>query len=106
MIIDNRNVVCISTFPYEANTPLIVDSNAMLTGSITLELLKLIRRWNEKGFQLACRSEHFQLPGRKTLNAAWKLTRKTPLINPLSFPAPEGLDHYKILSHYVSNVKR
>ena len=34
--------------PREANTVLVVDSDAVLTGSITLELLKTIARWDSK----------------------------------------------------------
>jgi len=35
MIINNLNIVCIPIFPFEADSPLIVNANAMLAFSIT-----------------------------------------------------------------------
>jgi hypothetical protein len=46
MIINNFDVFCESIQPTKADSPLIIDANAALTGTISLECLKVIARWN------------------------------------------------------------
>ena len=46
MVINNFDTVRAAICPTEANTPLIVDSNAVLTRTIALECLKMIAGWN------------------------------------------------------------
>jgi len=42
MVIHNLNVVGISTTPYKADAPLIVDANAVLSFSVTFERFQSI----------------------------------------------------------------
>jgi len=51
VVVDNFDIVRIWISPSEANSVLIVDSDAMLTASIALECLKPISRRNRQVFQ-------------------------------------------------------
>ena len=46
MIINDLNLIGIVGFPDEANAPLIVDPDAVLSSSITFQFLKSIGWWN------------------------------------------------------------
>jgi hypothetical protein len=46
MIVDNFNFVGVAAFPAEANTPFLVDSDAVLILSIAVKLLESITRRN------------------------------------------------------------
>jgi hypothetical protein len=48
VIVDDFNIMRLAVSPHEANSPLIVDPNAMLTGSISLESLQAVARRNAK----------------------------------------------------------
>ena len=48
MIVYDLNVVGIAISPSEANTPLVVDSNAILAGPIAPEFLQAIGWWHAK----------------------------------------------------------
>jgi hypothetical protein len=48
MIINYFDVFCESIRPTKADSPLIVDANTVLTGTITLESLKVIAGWNSQ----------------------------------------------------------
>jgi hypothetical protein len=45
MVINDFHVFCTRTRPTKANTPLVVNTNAVLTGTITLESFKVIAGW-------------------------------------------------------------
>jgi len=44
VIVDDLDVVGVPVLPAEADPPLIVDANAVLTGAVTLELLQSVAR--------------------------------------------------------------
>ena len=46
MVIDYFNIFRTCIRPTKADTPLIVDTNAVLTGTITLECFKVIAGWH------------------------------------------------------------
>jgi hypothetical protein len=46
VVIDNFQIFCTCIRPTKADTPLIVDTNAVLTGTITLERFKVIAGWH------------------------------------------------------------
>ena len=45
MVINDFHIFCTCIRPTKANTPLVVDTNAVLTGTITLECFKVIAGW-------------------------------------------------------------
>jgi hypothetical protein len=68
VVVNDLNLQRITVFPNEADSPLIVDSNAVLSGSVTLQLLKPVRWWNPQRIQAAGRRENFELARRQALN--------------------------------------
>jgi hypothetical protein len=44
MIIDNFHVACFARLPSKANTPLVVNANAILTSPIAMQLFKPVTR--------------------------------------------------------------
>ena len=59
MIINNFDVFCESIQPTKADSPLIIDANTILTGTIALERLKMIAGWNSQIFKAI---SDFELP--------------------------------------------
>ena len=48
MIVNNLHVTCTPVLLYEANPPLIIDSNAVLPAPIAFKLRQTIRWWNSQ----------------------------------------------------------
>jgi len=48
VVIDDFHIFCTCIRPTKADTPLIVDTNAVLTGTITLERFKVIAGWHSQ----------------------------------------------------------
>jgi len=46
VVINDFHIFCTYIRPTKADTPLIVDTNAVLTGTITLECFKMIAGWH------------------------------------------------------------
>jgi hypothetical protein len=46
VVINDFHIFCARICPKKADTPLIVDPNAVLTGTITLECFKVIAGWH------------------------------------------------------------
>ena len=59
MIISDFDVFCESIRPAKADPPLIIDANAILTGTIAFEGLKVIAGWN---VQILKAISDFELP--------------------------------------------
>jgi len=48
MIVDDLNVIRVAVLPAEADTPLVIDADAMLSDSVTPKLLETVTRGNTK----------------------------------------------------------
>ncbi len=59
MVINNFDVFCKSIRPAKADSPLIIDANTVLTGTIALKRFKVIVGWNS---QLLKAISDFELP--------------------------------------------
>ncbi len=69
MIIDNLNFVCAALGPHEADAPLLVDPDALLTLSVTSKLLQTIP-WNRLQIREARSvANHLKFPHRCPLKA-------------------------------------
>ena len=105
MIIDDLDVKGVTVTPLETDPPLLVDPNAVLALSTTLQTFELIRARNRKVFQVSSRIQLLQLHQCALLN----VTRNTlgVLATPhlVGFLATKGFDHGPILTLSVSNVK-
>src|SRR3546814_12161772 len=68
MVVDDLDMVGASTRPYETDSPLIVDADAVLSCPITFERFQAIARRHRKVLESACVVEEAQLPQRNSLN--------------------------------------
>jgi hypothetical protein len=59
MIINNFDVFCKSIRPVKAHSPLVIDANAVLTGTTAFERLKVIAGWNSQVLKAV---SDFELP--------------------------------------------
>jgi hypothetical protein len=93
VVVDNLDFKCVSSVPSEADTPLLIDSDAVLAGSITGKSLKAVCRRNPKVDEVPCMIEHGELVERTLLDVAGKFPR--PLLVPylLCFRIGKTLDH-------------
>jgi hypothetical protein len=106
VVIDNLNVMSVPGSPAEADTPLLVDPDAMLSLSVPTKSLQAVAR---RDSQIIQRLGGIQNQG---LSIGCPLhVRRQPSValsreNPLSRLALEGSDHENIVTGGVSNVRR
>lgn len=85
MVVRNLHVVCVPTSPGEADPPLVIDANAVLSVTTPSELLQAIAGRQAEVVQRPCRVENSQLFPRGALEF-WAESG-----NPLSGEHPPGL---------------
>ena len=64
MVINDFHIFCTCIRPTKTDTPLIVDTNAVLTGTITLECFKVIAGWHPQIIKPTGDLELSKLPTR------------------------------------------
>jgi len=93
MVVDNLHVVCVPDAPAEADAPLIVDTNAVLTCPGASEFLETIARRDSEVCQ-PFRCVQDQEPAeRSTLNLARKPSDRLATKESLGVTVAEALDH-------------
>ena len=97
MVICYFNVKRITAAPFKTDSPLVIDSDAMLSCTITAKLFKSIRRWDSQVIEVNGIVDHTQLSQSYLLNIRWKLPRTFALINLFGFSISEGFDHRVII---------
>tara|TARA_R110000822_G_C15324207_1_gene494014 strand:+ start:1396 stop:1713 length:318 start_codon:yes stop_codon:yes gene_type:complete len=105
MVINNFDVFRTSLGPTEANPELLVDSNAVLTLTVTIQWLQHISGRYFKIIQLACSLELPNFPQGNSLeiDEAPDTTAACQLLGILTL---ERYDHRQIMTPSVINVKR
>jgi len=93
MVVNDLHLQSITLFPDKADAPLIVDSNAVLSGSIPPQFLKPVRWWNPQCIQAAGRREKFELPSSQELNVPGQPSRKSTTKDSTGLPTLERFDH-------------
>jgi hypothetical protein len=93
VVINDLDLQRITVLPDEADSPLIVDSNAVLSRSITLQPLKPVRWWNPQRIQTAGGRENFELSRSQALKIPRQPSREPAVKDPLGLSTLEGLDH-------------
>jgi hypothetical protein len=83
MVINDRNVVCTAIAPFEYNSPLVVDANAVLARSLPPQGLQAISGWNFQILERGRCVEQSEFPERGLMNtwvnASWPLAPKKGL---------------------------
>lgn len=85
VIVCNLNIMRTICIKPEADTPLVIDSDAPLTGPLTRKRLKTIRRRQPQIFDCYGSIKLSKFNNSPFLNVLWQLARLYPLKQPLSF---------------------
>ena len=105
MIVDNLDIVGVTVSPAKADSPLIVDANAVLPTTISSQLFQPIGRWDPEIIKRSRRIQHQQLSQRDSLDRREPLGVLSPE-NPLRLLAAEPPDHGRIVTPCDTIVKR
>ncbi len=92
MIIDNLYVGGVAFCPTKTDAPLVVDANAVLPLTITLQRLQAIAGRNSQIIEYSGAMEIEQFAPRRTFNSA-ELGDRNVVEEVLGVLAPEGLNH-------------
>jgi len=83
----------ISPAPPEADPPLVVDPDAVLTCAITSQALETIPRWYPQIVDVHSRVQHSELPQSDLLHFGAEPFRRSTIEQPLGVSITEALDH-------------
>lgn len=75
MVIRNLNLVGVAVLPDEADTPLVIDPDAVLSLTVSREFLQPICRRDSEIFQALGSFDHLELPLHGALDVWWKPAR-------------------------------
>ena len=102
MVVNDLNPFWTSIAPLEADTPLIIDSNTVLSCSITAKKLESIARRDPEVPQTTRSVDLTQLAQRDASNARVKGRNRLPRRQPLGLAIPERLDHDNMIYRIAS----
>lgn len=77
MVIHDLNILCAYSFPFKTDAPLIVNTNAVLAGTVASKCFKTVSGWHSQIIQPVCNLELSQLPSSHIFNV-----HKTPDADP------------------------
>ena len=106
MVIADLDVMCSIGAPDEADPPLVVDTNAVLSGPVMSEPLQSVSRWASQIFQGVGCVQHEKLPVRLTLNFGSQPGNPLTFEDPPRERVPKAADHAIKLSSCDNNGKR
>lgn len=92
MVIDNFHVVRAVVFPCEADAPLIVNPDRMLSLAVSLQRLQPIARRRGEVFERRGIVDHEELVLRSVDQARWKAAGAASFGEPLGDPSFQGPD--------------
>jgi hypothetical protein len=96
----------ISIGPPEADAPLIVDPDTILTGTVALELLQPVAGRHLQVLQRLRSIDSYQLPQHGTLECRRVAPHALPAKEALRVPVGEALYHRRIITRRAINVNR
>jgi len=93
VIVDQLNIFGALIGPFETDSPLLVDSDAVRAGAVALQLLESIAWGDPQVAENLGGVEDQQLPESNPLGAVVELAGTLPLPDPLGFLVSERPDH-------------
>jgi hypothetical protein len=105
VVINNLNSMGTGIAPVEADTPLVIDPNAVLTGSLAFEQFQPVSWWNAQVLKRGCDSKLQQLATSPLLDGFEPLDANT-VGEGLGVRTAEREDHASMLTHIDSIVSR
>ena len=97
MVVCDFDAVCVAVLPFKADSPLVIDPDAVLPGTVPRKLLQTVRGRDPEIVQSYGSVEHTQLAQSSLLNIPWQLFRGLPRKNLLGLFASEASDHRGIV---------
>lgn len=101
MVIDDLHVVGIAILPVEADTPLLVDPDAVLSPSIPFQGFEAVTRRYPQIVQGDCAVEYTQLPPDDRLDSSGQAPGGRPIPDSFRFPVGEIPDHHATITQSV-----
>jgi hypothetical protein len=105
MIIDNFYVVGVPFAPDEAEPPLLIDPDAVLSLSVAMQKFQAISRRRGQVSQLRGAVQLPKLPACDMLDRL-KTSARLPIVKSPGFRGAERLNHVSSIDRLASNVKR
>jgi hypothetical protein len=93
VIVDDFDVMGMAGFPSEADAPLVVDSNAVLTLAVAFQCFEPVSRWNPKVGQGGCGVDLKQFPERGPVDIARNSSRAIAAEKSLGLRIGEAPNH-------------
>lgn len=93
MVIDRFDVVCVTGMPTKADAPLIIDADAVLACSVSLEFLEAVARWHSQVLELIGRVHQAQLAQHESVQLCREASNGFAAKESLRVPIGEALDH-------------
>jgi hypothetical protein len=106
VIVDDLDVERVAVIPVEADPPLIIDPDAMLTLPISREFFQAIPGRHFEVAQRISRVQQEELLQGRSVNILWELSRALAIEDPLGLFVSEAPNHGAIITLRVNNVKR
>src|ERR1041384_424850 len=97
VIVSDFDFICIAFCPFKANTPLVVDPNAVLACAVSAEFLQTITRRRAQIHQTCCRVKYYEFSVRRALKRCWPTPNTRAPPQPLSVPISKATDHNEML---------
>ena len=96
MIVSDLNVVGMTAVPDKTDSPLFIDSNAMLAQPIALQFLKAASWWNTQFLDVYRRIQHQELSFGTPAYGNRKIASSSSLEDILRIAIGEALDHANV----------
>lgn len=106
VVIGNFNVEGVTVFPDEANAPLLIDTNAVLSFAVTPQSFKIVRWRHPKVVECDGRIQLRQTPLRSRYNFDRKPLRDTARADSINPPVFDRFDHIPNVFFRDTSVKR
>ena len=106
VVIRNLDIRRMAISPPEADPPLLVDPDAVLASTVTLESSKLVRARNRQILQITRSIQLLQLHQCPLLNISWETLGILAFPDSFRLLVAKRFDHLLIVTRHVSAVKR
>lgn len=93
MIVDDLNVIGIAVLPAKTDSPLVIDANTVLAGTISLELLQTVPRWDAQVVKLLGGVHQAEFAQHRAVELGGETPDRLALKQALGVPVGEALDH-------------
>jgi len=104
VVVRDLDIVGIAVDESEADAPLVSDSDCVLPGSVSPELVESIPRRVPEVMQVSRQVDVFELPPRPTCDLRWEPPRPAGHEQLLRLPICKRLDHRRIVTRHVTLV--